>query len=117
MAKCPDCKQRVSADVGKPVGQHQRPGAVLGCRQACGLMAFPDDDHIPVAILDDSGEVVAIAHCAPDISDEGRRALADVIAAARRLHEADPDRAEKDARQEASRRRIRERNARLRGNV
>ena len=76
-------------------------------------MAKPDDDHVPTAITDDSGELIAVAHMAPDASDEARRAMAEVAQAAIRYHESRPDRAEMDARQAAARERIRERNRRI----
>jgi hypothetical protein len=59
--------------------------------------------------------MIAVAHMAPDASDEARAALAEVVQAAIRYHESRPDRAEMDARQDAAMERVRERNARIFG--
>lgn len=75
----------------------------------------PDDDHTCMPMYDEQGNLTAVVHGDPGISDEARVALADVIAAARRLHAiADAD-GELSRRQAAGRERIRERNARLFG--
>lgn len=67
-------------------------------------------------LVDDNGQIVASVRGAGELSDEGRRALLDVVAAAHRLEAeldaADPGRA---ARQEAAIQRIRERGRRWRG--
>lgn len=77
-------------------------------------MARPDDDHVPRAIVDDDGEVVAVAHVSPNISDEALGHLREVIEAARRLH-ASTDTPERRARYKAGQARIRERLERIRG--
>ncbi|WP_431728646.1 hypothetical protein [Verrucosispora sp. TAA-831] len=72
--------------------------------------------HRCEAVTDADGTVIARARVSPDIGDEGRRALRDVIAAAVRLHESlPPPSPEEAARVEAVRARNRERNRRLRG--
>ncbi len=78
------------------------------------------DDHVCVPLTDDSGRVVARARVSPDLGEEGRRALLAVVAAAVRLQEeqdaADPEGAvERERLYAAGQARIRERNARLRG--
>lgn len=77
-------------------------------------MARPDDDHVPRAIVGADGKVIAVAHVAPDISDEALGHLREVIEAARRLH-AETDTPERRARYEAGQARIRERLERIRG--
>lgn len=78
---------------------------------------MPDVDGMRCEVLvDEAGEVIASARVSPDITDEGRAALAELVDAARRKFAedlaADPSIAE---RQEASRARIAERNRRIRG--
>jgi hypothetical protein len=74
------------------------------------------DDHRCEAITDADGNVIARARVSPDITDEGRRALRNVIEAAIRLHESQPAPSpEEQARVEAVRARNRERNRRLGG--
>lgn len=55
-----------------------------------------DSCMVPRAITDESGEVVAVAHVAPDISERGMAAIAELVAAVRRQMEAedaaDPER-------------------------
>ncbi len=74
------------------------------------------DGHRCEPILNEDGEVVAVAHMDPDASPEARAALRELVEVARRLHQAelaaDPSIAERCA---AGRARIRERNRRLRG--
>lgn len=75
-----------------------------------------DDGMRCEVITDDSGEVIAVARVSPDLSETGRAALMELIAAARRQFEADmaadPTIAERQA---AAMARIRERSRRLRG--
>ncbi|GAA0527135.1 hypothetical protein GCM10010172_04580 [Paractinoplanes ferrugineus] len=78
------------------------------------------DDHVCMPLVDDDGQVVARVHASPHLGVEGRRALLAVVEAASRVQAqrdaADPvGAAERAARFEAGQRRIRERNARLRG--
>lgn len=75
----------------------------------------PDDGHTCRPLLDDDGQVAASVHGQHPMSPEAEQAMRALVAAAIRLHESDPDRAAKDARQAASLERIRARNARLRG--
>lgn len=75
-------------------------------------MTLPDDDHRCRPIFDDAGELIAVARVG-DLDERGEQALREVIAAAKRLHEA-TDTPERQARWEAAQARIRERNARLR---
>ncbi len=80
------------------------------------------DDHACVPVTDDEGRVVARARVSPDLGEEGRRALLNVVAAAVRVQEerdaADPEgAAERDRRYAAGQERIRARNVRLRGQV
>lgn len=74
------------------------------------------DDHRCEPVFDADGNVIARALVSPGMSEEGRKALAELVEAARRVFEA---RCEVDPsilqRQAASTARIRERNARLRG--
>lgn len=44
---------------------------------------------VPRAVIDESGRVIAVAHVAPDISEAGMAALAELVAATRRRMEAD----------------------------
>lgn len=76
-------------------------------------MARPDDDHVPRAILGEDGEVIAVAHVVPDISEEALGHLREVIEAARRLHAATAT-PERRARAEAAEVRNRERLERVR---
>jgi hypothetical protein len=73
-------------------------------------MTTPDGHRCEV-ITDEQGNMIATAHVSPNITDAGRAALADLIDVVRRQFEADlaadPTIGE---RQEASQRRIRERN-------
>lgn len=66
-------------------------------------------------LLGEDGQVLAVVHGAEPLSDEAAVHMRNLVDAARRLAEADPDRAEKQARQAASRERIRERNRRIFG--
>ena len=80
-------------------------------------MAKPDDGRVCQPMFGGDGELIAVVHGSPDMSAEARKALAEVVAAARRMF-AERDAAsggEMSRRQEAAFRRIRERNARLRG--
>lgn len=74
------------------------------------------DDHRCEPVFDESGQVIGRALVSPGMSEEGKRALAEVVAAARRMFEvrcvADPSIL---VRQAAGRARIRALNARLRG--
>lgn len=74
----------------------------------------PDGDHEPRAILDDAGEVIAVAHVSREFDAEDAHHLATIIEAAKRHHEAQPGRDEMDAQQAVMRERIRARNQRLR---
>jgi hypothetical protein len=69
-----------------------------------------------VPVVDDDGQVVASARVSGDLGDEGRAALAALVAAVQRQmaseDAADPGRAERQA---AAVARIRERNRRWRG--
>lgn len=78
-------------------------------------MAKPDDDHVPTAIYGDDGELLAVAHMAPDASPEALEHMRAVVEAAKRMHEALPaeEREEMARRQAAAIERIRAR-ARLR---
>lgn len=67
-------------------------------------------------VCDDDGQVIAVARVSADITDEGRRALRELVEAARRadaaLDAADPRRAERQA---AAVERIRDRRRRWQG--
>ncbi|MEU0078634.1 hypothetical protein ABZY58_12110 [Micromonospora tulbaghiae] len=79
-------------------------------------MADVNDGMRCEPVYDADGNVIARARVSLDISDEGRRALADVVAAAIRLHESQPPpNAEEQSRIDAVRARNRERMRRLRG--
>lgn len=95
-----------------------------GRRALCGedfLTGMPeeqadwDGEHCE-PLLDDDGQIIAVARVSDDITDEGRAALRSLVDAARRQFEADlaadPSIGERQA---ASIARIRERNRRLRG--
>lgn len=73
-------------------------------------------EHRCEAITDADGGVIARARVSPDINDEGRAALRELIEAAIRLHESQPPPSpEEQARVDAVRARNRERNRRLGG--
>lgn len=72
------------------------------------------DHHCEPLVVED-GQVIATVHGQHPMSAEATDALNALVLAAVAHHEARPDRAEIDARQEASRARIRARNARLLG--
>jgi hypothetical protein len=80
-------------------------------------MPKPDDDHTCQLVTDADGTVIASVHAEPGALVDPRfsGAMADLIAAACRRWDADPDRAEMDARQDAARERNRARLARIRG--
>ncbi len=73
-------------------------------------------DHVCRPFADRDGQIIGTILMAPDVSEETERALAGLVEAARRVHAervaADPTLTE---RFEAGQERIRERNARLRG--
>lgn len=71
-------------------------------------MAWPDDDHVPRAIVGDDGEVLAVAHVSPDADPVVFEHLRAVVEAARRMREALPavERAESERRQAAARERL-----------
>lgn len=66
-------------------------------------------------LLDDDGQVIASVHGIHPLSPEAEAALRALVDAAGRAWDADPDRDDLIARQDASRERIRARNARLLG--
>jgi hypothetical protein len=77
-------------------------------------------DERCVPVFDDDGNVIARAQVSADATDEDMRVIAAIVRAAQRYVEeqdaADPEAAaERGRRQEAGQARIRERNARLRG--
>jgi hypothetical protein len=79
-------------------------------------VAWPDDDHVPRAILGDDGGVLAVAHVSPDAGPVVFEHLRTVVEAARRMMAAD-DTPERRARVEAAQVRNRERLERIRGTV
>ncbi len=77
-------------------------------------------DHVCRPVVDESGEVLGHARVAPDLGPDGEAALLALVTAARQYladeDAADPEgAAERQARYEAGQERIRERNARVRG--
>lgn len=66
-------------------------------------------------LLDDDGQAIVNVRGRHPLSPAAEGAMRDLIAAATRRYDADLDRAEMDARYDASVERIRARNARLRG--
>lgn len=75
-----------------------------------------------VPVFDDDGAVIGRAQVSADISDRGMAAVTELVKAAQKYmaekDAADPEAAaERDRRYEAGQARIRERNARLRGDV
>lgn len=78
------------------------------------------DGHRCETVVDSDGTVLGHAHVSPDLSDEGRLALAEVMKVAIRLQEqqdaADPEgAADRADRQQRAVGRIRDRARRLRG--
>ncbi|WP_146605843.1 hypothetical protein [Micromonospora craterilacus] len=72
--------------------------------------------HRCEVVTDDDGQVIAVARVSPELTDEGRRALRNVIGAAIRLHESQPPPSrEEQARVDAVWARHRERLRRLGG--
>ena len=72
------------------------------------------DDHVCVPVVDDAGQVIGHARVSPGLDERGRRALLNVVEAARRLmaeeDAKDPEAAaERGRRQAAAIARIRER--------
>ena len=87
---------------------------------AAGRSVVTADNMRCEPVVDTDGTVLGHARVSPDLGDDGRRALLSMVKAAIRHQEAkdaaDPvGAAERDRRYEAGQQRIRERNARLRG--
>lgn len=78
------------------------------------------EEHMCVPVVDNAGQVIGHARVSPDLDERGREALLALMTAAQRLmaeeDAADPEAAaERGRRQAAAIARVRERNARIRG--
>ncbi len=87
-----------------------------GGRVGDGGWRVVSDNHVCQPFADRDGQIIGLVHMAPDVSEETREALANLVEAARRVQaegvEAEPSITEGF---EPGQERIRERNARLRG--